>query len=318
MTEGPPPVDENQLSFELDDRLEIHIYVASALTAIEPSDRKEISRRCDIVDQTVIERSGARGRPWQVHLPVLWSAPRPADTRSPAEIYRANREYVRRASGLILLGDHGGSLGAGQEFAWAVARRLPVLVIHPADTPLSRQIGGTPAQMCIRQATTDSDLRDTVMRWVDEWGAAVESRARSGTGELIIALRAADRLIEALRASNDSQQVIAATAGMTVERVNELCDPEALLDGSVSELIAVSRALGLEPGEALNQHPLPELSPNQRLGLATAAQEYEWTPLQTLHVEARARLELARGGVRRLPLTAVQDWVSFARRYVFR
>lgn len=225
---------------------------------------------------------------------------------------------MRRASGLILLGDHGGSLGAGQEFAWAIARRLPVLVIHPDGTPASRQIGGTPGQMCLHQAGTDSDLRDAVIRWVDEWGAAVESRARSGTGELIVAFRAADRLREALRASNDPLQAIAATTGMTVERINELFDPEALLDSSVSELIAISGALGLEPGEALNRHPPPELSPNQRRGLATAAQEYEWTPPQTLQVEARARLELAQGGVRRLPLTAVQDWVSFARRYVFR
>lgn len=317
MTERLLAIHENQLAFELDDPPETHIYVASALTAIEPSDREEISRRCEIIDRTIIERSGTRGRPWRVHLPVLWSAPRPTDTRTPTEIYQTNRKHVRRAAGLILLGDHGGSLGAGQEFAWAVARRLPVFVIHPEGTPLSRQIGGTPAQMCIRQASSDSDLRDAVTRWVADWGAAVESRARSGTGELIIAFRAADRLRAALTASDDSLEAIAATAGMSVERINELFDPEALLDGSVSELVAISGALGLEAGEALNQHPPPELSPNQRRGLVTAAQEYEWTPPQILQVEARARLELARGGVRRLPLTAVQDWVSFARRYVF-
>ena len=307
MTERLPAV---QLVLELDDHPETHIYVASALTAIEPCDREEISRRCDIIDQAIIERSGAKGRPWKVHLPVVWSAPRPTNTRTPIDIYRANRRHVRRASGLIVLGDHGGSLGAGQEFAWAVARRLPVLLILPTDTPLSRQIGGTPAQMCIRPADTDSDLREAVTRRVDDWGAAVESRARSGTGELIVASRAADRLVEASKASNDSLEAIAATAGMSVDRLKELFHPEALLDGSVSELIALSGALGLEPGEVLNQHPLPELSPNQRFGLATAARAYEWTPPQILQVEARARLELARGGVRRLPLTSVQDWIG--------
>lgn len=317
MTEHPIAAEGEQLTFELDDRPETHIYVASALTALEISDRDEISRRCDIIDQTIIERSGIDGQPWQVHLPVLWSAPRPTDTRTSPEIYQTNREHVRRASGLILLGDHGGSLGAGQEFAWAVARRLPVLVILPDDGPLSRQIAGTPAQMCVRRATTDDELRDAVKGWVDDWGAAVESRARSGNGELIIALRAAGRLAETFSSTEDSVEAIAAVAGMSVERIEELFHPEALLDGSVSELIAMSRALGLEPGEALNPHPLPELSPNQSNGLATAAQEYEWTPMQVLQVEARARLELARGGIRRLPLTAVQDWVDFARRYVF-
>ena len=231
MTEHPIAAEGEQLTFELDDRPETHIYVASALTALATSDRDEISRRCDIIDQTIIERSGIDGQPWQVHLPVLWSAPRPTDTRTSPEIYQTNREHVRRASGLILLGDHGGSLGAGQEFAWAVARRLPVLVILPDDRPLSRQIAGTPAQMCVRRATADDELRDAVKGWVDDWGAAVESRARSGTGELIIALRAAGRLAEAFNSTEDSVEAIASVAGMSVERIKELFHPEALLDG---------------------------------------------------------------------------------------
>lgn len=32
--------------------------MASALTAVEPSDREEISRRCEIIDRTIIERFG--------------------------------------------------------------------------------------------------------------------------------------------------------------------------------------------------------------------------------------------------------------------
>lgn len=313
MTEHQP----TQLSFELDDRPETHIYVASALTALEPCERSEISRRCDIIDRAIVESSGATGKSWQVHLPVLWSAPRPDDSRSPREIYKLNRDHVRRASGLVLLGDHGGSLGAGQEFAWAIARRLPVLVILSGDEPLSRQIAGTPAQMCVRQVSTDEDLRQVVTAWVAEWGASGESRARSGCGELIIAIRAADRIRGAFDGSPDSIGAIAAVAGLNPERVVELFVPAALLDGSVSELIALSGALGLEAGEALNPNPIPELSPNQRAGLAIAAQEYDWTPPQILQIESRARLELAKGGVRRLPLTSVQDWITFARHFVF-
>ncbi len=306
-----------QLAFELDDRPDTYIYVASALTALDPTERSEISRRCDIIDRTIVESSGAGGEPWKVHLPILWSAPGPSDDRSPREIHDFNRGHVRRASGLVLLGDHGGSLGAGQEFAWAVARRLPVLVLLAGDEPLSRQIEGTPAQMCIRRLATDDALRSAVTEWVAEWGPAVESRARSGTGQLIIAIRAADRLREAFATSSDSIEAIAAVAGLSPERVSELFVADALLDGSVSELIALSGALGLEAGEALNPNPIPELSSNQRTGLAIAAEEYEWSPPQILQIEARARLELAKGGVRRLPLSSVQDWITFARRFVF-
>jgi len=313
MANTPGADQPEQLTFELGDRLDTHIYVASALTALEPDDRSEISRRCEIIDRTIVETSGSSGPAWKVHLPVLWSAPNPDDRRSPRDIYELNRGHARRASGLVLLGDHGGSLGAGQEFAWALARRLPVLVILGQDSTLSRQIEGTPARMCIRYAPTDADLRLVVAHWVSEWGPAVESRARAGTGERIIAIRAAERLYSAFTVSVDSMEAICAIAGLTPERTQELFDPEALLDGSVSELIALSRALGIEPGEALNPHPMPELSSSQQSGLVTAAQEYDWTPTQILQVESRARLELAKGGIRRLPLASVQDWITFAR-----
>lgn len=315
----PPPWDEpGQLQFDLDDRPDTHIYVASALTALDDQDRSRISHRCEIIDRTIVSISGATGNPWQVHLPVVWSAPGPQDKRSPREIYGTNRDHVRRASGLILLGDHGGSLGAGQEFAWAIARRLPVLVLVSDDAPLSRQIEGTPALMCVRTAITNDDVTAVVEWWVNHWGDAIESRARMGTGERIIALRAAQRLQQAFAASPDSVEAIATIAGLTPDRVLELFDPDALLDSSVSELIALSRALGLEAGEPLNPNPIPELSSTQRGGLVVAAQEYDWTPEQILQVELRARLEIAKGGVRRLPLTSVQDWVIFARRFVFR
>ena len=88
-----------QLVFELDDRPETHIYVASALTALEPEHRSEISRRCEIIDRTIVETSGSPSGAWRVHLPVLWSAPKPGDRRSPNEIYELNRGHVRRASG---------------------------------------------------------------------------------------------------------------------------------------------------------------------------------------------------------------------------
>ena len=192
-----------------------------------------------------------------------------------------------------------------------------MLVLLTGDEPLSRQIAGTPAQMSVRRVATDDDLRAAATEWVTEWGRAIESRARSGTGQLIIAIRAADRLQGAFTVSPDSIEAIAAVAVLNPERVSELFIPDALLDRSVSELIALSGALGLEAGEALNPNPIPELSSNQRSGLSIAAQEYEWSPPQILQVESRARLELAKGGVRRLPLTSVQDWVTFARRYVF-
>jgi len=165
------PAEPAQLALELDDRPDTHIYVASALTALEPTERSQISRRCDIIDQAIVASSGSIGKPWKVHLPVLWSAPGPDDDRTPREIYNFNRDHVRRATGLVLLGDHGGSLGAGQEFAWAIARRLPVLVLLTGDEPLSRQITGTPAQMSEIAVTVFQRLESDpeVLRAGQQW-----------------------------------------------------------------------------------------------------------------------------------------------------
>ncbi len=57
------PAEPAQLALELDNRPDTHIYVASALTALTPTQLSEISRRCDIIDQTVVASSGAEGDP---------------------------------------------------------------------------------------------------------------------------------------------------------------------------------------------------------------------------------------------------------------
>jgi len=305
-----------QLALELTDRPQTHLYVASALTALDEAERQEIGRLCDIIDQTVVSETSITGRPWHVHLPVVWSAPSPTATQSPRDVYFDNCDHVARASGLIVVADRGGSLGAGQEFAWALALRLPILVVTTDSSPISRQISGTPALTRVRSTAGDEDLRATIVEWLADWGDAIESRARNGGGERVTALRAVQRLRAAFDTGSDSIEAIAAVANLTVDRIRQLFKPEALFACSVSELIALSGALGLEAGDALNPHRSPELTPNQRSGLAITAAEYEWAPQRVLQVEARARLELARGGTRRLPLSSIQDWVQFARRFI--
>lgn len=312
MTERDLATKHEQLKFDLDDQPTTLIYVASALTSINMDERTEISRRCEIIDQTIVETSRALGYSWQVHLPVLWTAPKPDDDRSPREIYDLNRDHVRRASGLILLGDHGGSLGAGQEFDWALSRRMPVLVILGSGFTLSRQIAGTPALMCVRHAATDEQLRQVVATWVKEWGPSVESRSQNWTGERVLADRVARHFNDALPDSSDSIEVVAALSGLNRERVLELFTPEAILDASVSEVNALSQALGLELGDVLKPDPISELSSGQRRDLATAAKIHSWTPKQILRVELRARLELTRDATNRAPLESVHDLVAFA------
>jgi hypothetical protein len=71
----------------------------------------------------------------------------------------------------------------------------------------------------------------------------------------------------------------------------------------------------VEGPSALFAKPLPDLRKGQREALNAASQEFGWDFEKTLRAYKLARRELARGGVRRLPLASIQDWAEFSERY---
>lgn len=79
---------------------------------------------------------------------------------------------------LIVIGYRGGSLGAGQEFGWASALRIPILYLRPKGDPLSRQIEGTPADTEFAEFESIEELKAAVVAFVRSRRTAIEDHPR--------------------------------------------------------------------------------------------------------------------------------------------
>lgn len=242
-------------------------------------------------------------------MPIEWSAP--GSPHSSAEIYEQNARIVQGAAGLIVVGYRGGSLGAGQEFAWATGLRLPILYLRPKDHPVSRQVEGTPADLAIEEFVASS-LYDIVAGFIRKQRPIIEDHARQLRDRALMLTPFKEPMEVAWGAlSTDEQEKIAGNARLHVRRIERLVsDPLTLASASMNEVVALAGALGVNPWRNLSGQ-MPELSSSQRAALRTASQEYEWDGAETLGLYEEARMELARGGVRRLPFATVEDWVQF-------
>jgi len=84
-----------------------------------------------------------------------------------------------------------------------------------------------------------------------------------------------------------------------------------LAAATAHELSALGGALQVEAIAGLFAQPLPDLRSEQVAALISAADELGWDVATAFRLYELARLELARGGVRRFPLASIQDWVDF-------
>jgi hypothetical protein len=292
------------------------VYVASALTHLNEEGRQLVEAWCHIVRDTVVEVSGEADQKWRlrVHLPIAWSAPwNDPDERLPQEIYAQNARIVREeADALIVLGFGGGSLGAGQEFAWASGLRLPILYLRNKGQPMSRQISGTPADLETAEFETPEELVDAVAGFLRRNRGVIEDgpRRRRNRSTQFVQLSAVIRSAwEAL--GDHHRDEISGISRLDRRRIEELMQPMTLATATLDEVAALTAALGVDLGRAVAPASLPELDAAQLAALRTAATEYEWTGPTTLELLREARLELAKGGVRRLPLATPQDWANF-------
>jgi hypothetical protein len=248
-----------------------------------------------------------------VHAPIWWSNPRSGDGRSPEDVYDLNSAKVRDCAGMIVLALGGGSTGVGQELAWAFQLRLPVLYLYPSYGHVSRQIEGSPGDKTVTAFADTSELVDAVRAFLLANRSVIADHARRAKGEATkFAPLRADLLARWHSLTQPDQKRVAGEARLPVRRVEELLgDDTSLGSASLSELAALigsvwSSFQALAPTQAL-----PELQDRQHDALAQCSDEYEWPGSKALRLEQAARLELARGGLRRLSLETPADWLRF-------
>lgn len=293
------------------------LYLACPLTSVEPTARKLVDSWCTHICNTVSETASDSERPWQVavYAPVFWSNPARGDGREPEEIYRLNSRRVRDCAGMIVLSIGGGSSGIGQELAWAVALRLPVLYLHHKDEPASRQILGTPGDLTVVEFDDATVLVEAVRQFLRAQRVVIEDRTRRSAGEALKFAGLRTMLVEAWDSRGEQRQAqVQAESRIHRHRIAELLENDSALGmASLSELTALAGALEVSLTSLAQSDQLPDLGERERQALALVCDEYEWSGSRALELELAARLELARGGIRRLTFQSPEDWLRFDR-----
>ena len=295
------------------------VYVAMPLSHLNtPEERQLVQSNAFIIGKAIREQTREAADPWpvRVHSPITWTAPWSNDNLEPDDVYRHNTEILwEDADALIILGIKGASLGAGQELAWACALHRPILYLYPEGTNVSRQLRGAASEHDIEVVSyaTPDELHDTVGRWLSARRHVIDDgprRRRSQALRFATLTAAFDTKWQALPL--EEQAHIVRTTRIAPGRITRIfSNPLALAAASAAELAALGGAMGIDAAGALLGRGLPDLQPQQRAALANAAEEFGWGPREALELESAARLELARGGIRRLPLASIEDWDTF-------
>jgi hypothetical protein len=307
-----PRTTQLELGFDPDPMHELPlVYVASALSHLSRTDRQLLDAWCEVISTATIEATAGAEVPWDVrlHAPIQWSAPWLGDRLESAAIYEMNARLVREASAVFVLGYAGGSLGSGQELAWATALQTPVLLLTPRDDPISRQIQGTPADIEVAQFEKAAQLRELVSDYLRKRRHSINNHHQRIQSWRVMYTPTCHALADALADVPESKRHELSATSRLEARINELVsEPLALAGASMSELVALSSALRVDLAVTMSGR-LPELNSREEEVLASTASEMDWTPDETLALARSARLERARGGIRRLPLESREGWL---------
>jgi hypothetical protein len=294
------------------------IYIAVPLSQVQEDHRETIELLAHTVTETIVGQTDSEKDPWvvRVHSPIKHSAPWKKDGRTPEEIYELNTSKIwLEADAVVVIADHGGSLGIGQELAWACSLQLPIVILHREGTTISRQPSGAAAEYDIEllEYSDPEHMRDLLGRWLISHRAQICDGPRRRVGRRAhltgICTLLAARWEQLSPEERHHAVMVARMPAIRVERI--VSDPLVMAAASVQELIAIGCAVGIDLLDLPRTPPPPELAPSQREALAAAATELGWSHEETLRLHNAARVEMGRGGVRRLPLASINDWLEF-------
>lgn len=147
------------------------IYLACKLTGLSAGRRAALEAACDIMQRAAVSAAVDDTPPWEVvvYTPLMYTAPW-RNTDSASVIWRGNvHQVVGQADALIIHGAEGASFGVGNEGTLAFMRGLPMLYLHEAGEPVSRQTLGMAEDafdMTVLPYRDEGQLADQVCSWV--------------------------------------------------------------------------------------------------------------------------------------------------------
>jgi hypothetical protein len=298
------------------------VYLAMPLSHLEKREREHVQLLAYTITRAIDDASQESATdPWRVsvHSPARRSAPWQDDSFTPEDVFRLNSRTVwEEADALVVIGYEGGSLGSGQELAWAASLALPTLYVHNEDTAVSRQLRGAAAEhdLTIAAHRSPHQLADLVERWLCSRRHLIADGPRRRRNRALLFVDLQTRLRCAWEALGRQEQghVVAVTRTARDRIVRLLDSAGAFSQASLAEIASLTAALEVDATSLAGASPLPDLRGEQRAALVNAAEEFGWDTQETFRLYDAARVELARGGIRRLPLASPYDWRVFRER----
>lgn len=229
------------------------IYVAAPLSQLSPDEAGTVTAWCNEVEVGILRGAQRSDLDLRAHLVTRGMPPwERADAYTAADVYRKNSaELWSRAAALVIVGYRGGSLGVGQELAWACAQALPILYIHDAGTYPSRQLVGTATEANLAVLAFETAQQISALAETFVWEQRDEIRAQPERRR--VRREAALRLQEAAKTSQggvdgSADDRLGELGSFTPGRLERLrTDPDALASASLAEVLMLIEALGGDP-----------------------------------------------------------------------
>ncbi|MGI8547458.1 MAG: helix-turn-helix domain-containing protein [Gemmatimonadaceae bacterium] len=270
---GRPPIAAQALALPHVAQREFSLtaYIACALSNVSEDERAETSRRVAAV-KYVCEEEGI-----EPYFPGDYTDPQEHAHVPAYKVFEIDRTRVKRSDLLVWVGPHP-STGVGQELDIAYNSLIPIVLLYPENSPISRMVRGIPGTVVEIAYGEEGDVGAAFQSWLITARGLLYARrvAFSDLDENIVGEKI--RLLRRLRGMSRKQ--LADSVGISEDAVVHIEEsPDRESDPSLTQLRRIAAVLGTTAGA------LVEAS----LGSNLIAAVREWIEVHEMVSAARAR-----------------------------
>jgi hypothetical protein len=293
---------------------DLFMHLSSAITSLPARVRSRLNGLVNAIDTEIGDFARVEGLAYGIGTFRPSVLPATASTNGPT-ILACTENRLFNADGFVIIGELGGSLGAGVDLAIALARLVPILFLQPRGQQLSPRTQALLKRhgACLRfypqGETAETFARSHVRRWLKREARAL---ADSGRHREMVAIRLIS-LFRALRAKRAELSTIEFARQVAKQRMSAehadalLADIRQFELASLVQTIALAAALDVpvsvdlvdapsqapEPGRTvIQQNRLLQLSHQELDDLEQVAESDGYTAAQVVHMISCAQASI--------------------------
>jgi transcriptional regulator with XRE-family HTH domain len=219
-------------------------YLASALTGLDPEQRKELDVKQDIIRQV------CKSRGIDLYLPKEKTDPEIHKDISAEEVFFNDIKQVLNSDLLILMTDRP-SFGAGMEFKTSLDALIPIIIVGPSNSTITRMVSGRPSvRSCIVKYANQDELREGLDDAISLLRQNITDRKESlKTEDVTVGTQISDLR----RKAGFRQEELAASVGLSAEAQSIMeTSPDYLTNPSLLALRKLAQTLGVTVAEIVD------------------------------------------------------------------